>query len=193
MQQPRAVGAASAQYHVNDVVLRQAPLQMAAIVLVFMAVKAAVIYTMAKRLQLPFQERPVFTLLLAQGGEFGFVVFQLAASEGLVTAAQNSALVAAVALGLLDASVAKVRILALPGLLLLGLFRLVQFLLIYSLPEQVLQLGQLLKREFQLEQLRLQGFSTELVLTPFTFQAAKEEELAKLNRPRSRDVGLVDP
>jgi glutathione-regulated potassium-efflux system ancillary protein KefC len=28
----------------------------------------------------PFQERPVFTLLLAQGGEFAFVVFQAAAA-----------------------------------------------------------------------------------------------------------------
>jgi glutathione-regulated potassium-efflux system ancillary protein KefC len=45
-------------------------------------------------------ERPAFVILLAQGGEFGFVVFQLAQGEGMISAAQNSALVAAVALSL---------------------------------------------------------------------------------------------
>jgi len=82
-------------------VLRQAPLQMAAIVLVFMAVKAGVIYTMARRLQLPFQERPVFTLLLAQGGEFAFVVFQAAAGANALPAQTASLLVGSVAVSML--------------------------------------------------------------------------------------------
>ncbi|MBI2751559.1 MAG: glutathione-regulated potassium-efflux system protein KefC [Burkholderiales bacterium] len=82
-------------------VLRQAPLQMAAIVLVFMAVKAAVIYTMAKRLELPYQERPVFTLLLAQGGEFAFVVFQAAAGADVLPAQTASLLIGAVAVSML--------------------------------------------------------------------------------------------
>ncbi len=82
-------------------VLRQAPLQMAAIVVLFMSVKAAVIYAMARRLQLPFQERPVFTLLLTQGGEFAFVVFQTAAGVNALPAQTASLLVGAVACSML--------------------------------------------------------------------------------------------
>ncbi len=82
-------------------VLRQSPLQMAAIVVVFMAVKAAVIYALARSLKLPRQERPVLTLLLAQGGEFAFVVFQAAAGVQVVPAQTASLLVAAVAASML--------------------------------------------------------------------------------------------
>lgn len=62
--------------------------------------KAAVLVGMSVFMKIPLVERPVFVILLAQGGEFGFVVFQLAQSSGLISAAQNSALVAAVALSL---------------------------------------------------------------------------------------------
>ena len=82
-------------------VLREAPLQMAAIVLGFLAVKGLVIYTMARAMQLPFQERPVFTLLLAQGGEFAFVVFQAAAGANVLPAQTASLLVGAVAVSML--------------------------------------------------------------------------------------------
>ncbi len=82
-------------------VLRQAPMQMAAIVVVFMAVKAAVIYTMATRLELPYQERPVLTLLLAQGGEFAFVVFQAAAGAQVLPAQTASLLIGTVAVSML--------------------------------------------------------------------------------------------
>jgi len=82
-------------------VLRQAPLQMAAIVVGFLAVKAAVIYTMTRQLQLPYQERPVLTLLLAQGGEFAFVVFQAAAGAQVLPAQTASLLIGAVAVSML--------------------------------------------------------------------------------------------
>ncbi|MES2772317.1 MAG: monovalent cation:proton antiporter-2 (CPA2) family protein, partial [Pseudomonadota bacterium] len=49
------------------------------IVLGFMALKAGLIYLLARGMRLPYQERPVLTLLLAQGSEFAFVVFQTAA------------------------------------------------------------------------------------------------------------------
>ena len=62
--------------------------------------KIAVLMVMAKLMKIPLVERPAFVILLAQGGEFGFVVFQLAQGEGMITAAQNSALVAAIALSL---------------------------------------------------------------------------------------------
>jgi glutathione-regulated potassium-efflux system ancillary protein KefC len=82
-------------------VLRQAPLQMAAIVVGFLAVKAAVIYAMTRQLQLPYQERPVLTLLLAQGGEFAFVVFQAAAGAQVLPAQTASLLIGAVAVSML--------------------------------------------------------------------------------------------
>ena len=50
---------------------------------------------------MPLAERPVFVLLLAQGGEFGFVVFQQAAVAGAIDRATSSLLVAAVALSML--------------------------------------------------------------------------------------------
>jgi len=43
----------------------------------------------------------VFNILLAQGGEFGFVVFQTAAQAGVITAPVSSLLVAAVAISML--------------------------------------------------------------------------------------------
>jgi glutathione-regulated potassium-efflux system ancillary protein KefC len=82
-------------------VLRGAPLQMAAIVLGFLAIKALVIYALARYLNLPFQERPVFTLLLAQGGEFAFVVFQAAAGAQVLPAQTASLLIGAVAVSML--------------------------------------------------------------------------------------------
>jgi len=82
-------------------VLRAAPLQMAVIVLGFLAVKGLVIFTIARWMELPFQERPVFTLLLAQGGEFAFVVFQAAAGANVLPAQTASLLVGAVAVSML--------------------------------------------------------------------------------------------
>ncbi len=82
-------------------VLRASPWQMAAIVLAFMAVKALVIFSIAKGMQLPFQERPVFTLLLAQGGEFAFVVFQTAAGAAVLPPQTASLLIGAVAVSML--------------------------------------------------------------------------------------------
>jgi glutathione-regulated potassium-efflux system ancillary protein KefC len=82
-------------------VLMRSPGLMAAILLGFMAVKLAVIYGIARAMGLPFQERPVFTLLLAQGGEFAFVVFQAAAGANVFSAETSSLLIGAVALSML--------------------------------------------------------------------------------------------
>ena len=82
-------------------VLRASPLQMAAVVIGFLAVKAVVIFTIARLMKLPFQERPVFTLLLAQGGEFAFVVFQAAAGANVLPPQTASLLVGAVAVSML--------------------------------------------------------------------------------------------
>ncbi len=73
----------------------------AAVVAGFLLLKALVLLGMARRMPLPLAERPVFVLLLAQGGEFGFVVFQAAAQSGVIAAEAASLLVAAVALSML--------------------------------------------------------------------------------------------
>ena len=86
---------------IDFAVLLRWPLLMALIVLGFMAVKGGVIYALARHLKLPFQERPVYTLLLAQGGEFAFVVFQAAAGARVFPAETASLLVGAVALSML--------------------------------------------------------------------------------------------
>ena len=56
---------------------------------------------MGARCRFRQRERPPFLILLAQGGEFGFVVFQSAATAGVIDAPSSSLLVAAVALSML--------------------------------------------------------------------------------------------
>jgi glutathione-regulated potassium-efflux system ancillary protein KefC len=73
----------------------------AALVVGFLALKAAVLWGMARLMPIPLAERPVFVILLAQGGEFGFVVFQAAAQAGVIDAPTSSLLVAVVALSML--------------------------------------------------------------------------------------------
>ena len=82
-------------------VLLKSPGLMALLVVVFMAVKALVIYFLARRIGLPFQDRPVFTLLLAQGGEFAFVVFQAASGAKVFAPETASLLIGAVAVSML--------------------------------------------------------------------------------------------
>lgn len=82
------------------VVLAQ-PALVAAIVLGFVALKAVVLVAMARTMPLPLATRPMFTILLAQGGEFGFVVFQAAAQAGVIDAPTSSLLVASVAISML--------------------------------------------------------------------------------------------
>jgi len=82
-------------------VLIASPGLMAAIVAGFLLLKCLVIYGLATQMGLPFQDRPVFTLLLAQGGEFAFVVFQAAAGARLFDAQTASLLIGAVAVSML--------------------------------------------------------------------------------------------
>ena len=85
---------------INFGVLIASPWVMAALVVGFMVVKLAVIYALAKAMGIAYQERPVFTLLLAQGGEFAFVVFQ-AAGPDVLPPEITSLLIGAVALSML--------------------------------------------------------------------------------------------
>jgi glutathione-regulated potassium-efflux system ancillary protein KefC len=81
-------------------VLLAHPALMALVVVAFLAIKFVVIYALAKAMGVPYQQRPVFTLLLAQGGEFAFVVFQ-AAGPDVLPRGVASFLIAAVALSML--------------------------------------------------------------------------------------------
>ncbi|ADV01215.1 glutathione-regulated potassium-efflux system protein KefC [Alicycliphilus denitrificans] len=82
------------------VILRQ-PLVMLGLLLGFLIVKALVIWLLARVTAMPYQERPVFTLMLAQGGEFAFVVFQAGATFGAIPPETASLLIGAVALSML--------------------------------------------------------------------------------------------
>jgi glutathione-regulated potassium-efflux system ancillary protein KefC len=82
-------------------VLWQSPGLMAAILVGFLGLKLAVIYALARAMDVPFQERAVFTVLLAQGGEFAFVVFQAATGAQVFSANTSSLLIGAVALSML--------------------------------------------------------------------------------------------
>jgi glutathione-regulated potassium-efflux system ancillary protein KefC len=86
---------------IDFAVVMARPLLIAAIVAGFLLVKAAVLWGMGRGMPLPRPERPVFIILLAQGGEFGFVVFQTAAGANVIDAKTSSLLVAAVAISML--------------------------------------------------------------------------------------------
>ena len=73
----------------------------AATVAGFLLLKTFVLWLMARSMPIPLTERPVFVILLAQGGEFGFVVFQAAQGAGVLAAETASLLVASVALSML--------------------------------------------------------------------------------------------
>ena len=82
-------------------VLLRAPGTMALIVLGFLALKLVVLWVLATVAGVPLPERPVLALLLAQGGEFAFVVFQAAAGARVLDADLASLLTGAVALSML--------------------------------------------------------------------------------------------
>ena len=86
---------------IDFAVVLQQPLLIAGVVLGFLLLKLAVLWAMGRAMPIPKPERPVFMILLAQGGEFGFVVFQTAAQAGVVSAPASSFLVAAVAISML--------------------------------------------------------------------------------------------
>jgi len=86
---------------IDFAVVAAQPFLIAAVVVAFLLVKAAVLWAMARTMPIPQLERPVFVILLAQGGEFGFVVFQVAANNGVISAPVSSFLVAAVTISMI--------------------------------------------------------------------------------------------
>ncbi len=82
-------------------VLINSPWLIAGVLIAFIAIKFVVIYGITRLMNVPFQERPVLTLLLAQGGEFAFVVFQAAAGAKVFAPETASLLIGVVALSML--------------------------------------------------------------------------------------------
>ncbi len=86
---------------IDFAVVWRSPALVAGVVAGFLLLKSLVLWAMCRTMPIPLPERPVFVILLAQGGEFGFVVFQSAAGAGVIDAAVASLLVAAVAISML--------------------------------------------------------------------------------------------
>jgi glutathione-regulated potassium-efflux system ancillary protein KefC len=86
---------------IDFAVVVERPLLIAAIVFGFLACKALVLWVMTRLMPIPAGERPLFIVLLAQGGEVGFVVLQTAGGAQLLDAPTSSLLVAAITLSML--------------------------------------------------------------------------------------------
>ena len=86
---------------IDFAVVLASPALVATVVLGFLLIKTLVLMAMARAMPVPLAEAPVFVMLLAQGGEFGFVVFQTALGAGVISPQTSSLLVAAVAISML--------------------------------------------------------------------------------------------
>ena len=91
-------------------VIINSPWLIAGVLIAFIAIKFVVIYGITRLMDVPFQERPVLTLLLAQGGEFAFVVFQAAAGAKVFAPESASLLIGVVALSMLISPVILIAI-----------------------------------------------------------------------------------
>lgn len=81
-------------------VLMDAPLIILEIVFGLVAIKFAVLYVIASIFRLHLTDRLIFATLLAQGGEFAFVLFQLAGTTGALDEAVVDVLNVSVALSM---------------------------------------------------------------------------------------------
>jgi glutathione-regulated potassium-efflux system ancillary protein KefC len=86
---------------IDFAVIVAAPLAMVGVVLGFVLLKALVLLAMARLMPVPLAERAVFVVMLAQGGEFGFVVLQVAGGAGLMPPSTGSFLLAAITISML--------------------------------------------------------------------------------------------
>jgi len=86
---------------IDFAVVMKDPVLMAAVVLGFVLLKALLLLAMVRLMPIPRAEAPVFVVLLAQGGEFGFVVLQAATGASVIPGAPASFIVAAIAISML--------------------------------------------------------------------------------------------
>ncbi|HZE60712.1 MAG TPA: monovalent cation:proton antiporter-2 (CPA2) family protein [Burkholderiales bacterium] len=82
-------------------VLLERPGVVVAFIVGLFVLKSIVLWVIAARAQLPASERPLFIVLLAQGGEFAFVILGLAAAGEAIPEATAQAITLAVALSML--------------------------------------------------------------------------------------------
>lgn len=82
-------------------VLMKHPLLILGIIIGMLALKAGVLWLIAKKAGIPADERPLFVLLLAQGGEFAFVIVGAALASGVIAGDGGAAITLAVALSML--------------------------------------------------------------------------------------------
>ena len=82
-------------------VLLERPLAVALLIGGLFLLKGLVLWALARRARLPLDERPLFVLLLAQGGEFAFVLLGIAAASNSIPHQTAHAVILAVALSML--------------------------------------------------------------------------------------------
>ena len=85
---------------VNFGLLIKNPLPILAFTVALVALKASVLYVIARFTGIPASQRGLFSFTLAQGGEFGFVLFGFAVSAGSMEAHIANQLILAVALSM---------------------------------------------------------------------------------------------
>ena len=86
---------------VDFTVMLERPWLVVAFIVGLFLLKGAVLWFIALRSGMAMSERPLFILLLAQGGEFAFVILGLAAGNGAIPEATGQAVTLAVALSML--------------------------------------------------------------------------------------------
>ena len=83
-------------------VLIKQPLMIVGLIVGLFALKGAVLWAIARFARLPRSERPLFILLLAQGGEFAFVLLTLGVQREVLPVETAQAMTLAVALSMLS-------------------------------------------------------------------------------------------
>jgi monovalent cation:proton antiporter-2 (CPA2) family protein len=86
---------------VNFGLIGEEPLKIAALVVALVAIKAAVVFTLARAFGEERQSAYALAVVLSQGGEFAFVLFSLAAGERLLPSGLADLLVAVVTISML--------------------------------------------------------------------------------------------
>ena len=86
---------------VNFAILLAKPWIVVGLIAGLFIVKGAVLWFIARFARLPADQRPLFILLVAQGGEFAFVLLGLGAAQGAIPAETAHAITLAVALSML--------------------------------------------------------------------------------------------
>jgi glutathione-regulated potassium-efflux system ancillary protein KefC len=86
---------------IDFAVVMNQPLAILAMVLGFIVLKAVVLAVMARLMPLPLLERSTFIILLAQGGEFGFVVLQAASGAAVIDGTVASIVTAAITVSMM--------------------------------------------------------------------------------------------